>query len=231
MLSSVLQQQGNFPSLTFSVAYPKNNGNPITEKVCSFFRGQGLNIREIPYPDMEVIQYRGLARNEQLKQATAEWLLFADTDMTYSPHFFENLGEQLETSLKDERRVISTSRVSLDKKHCIESLDPANDPNSYPCVIQGAGDLSGWPIYQISRNCGAGYFQLVNTSFIREKFGWYVDPSKCNDRSWRKGQKARSDQQFRSMVGGGVRKIVTLPQYHLNHVRDNEIGCHTEEQR
>ena len=90
---------------------------------------------------------------------------------------------------------------------------------------------SKWPIYQISRNVGAGYFQLANVKCIREEHGGiYVDPKKNKDWSWGRMQKANSDRQFRRMMGG-VKKIATKPQYHLNHERDNEAGEHLVIQR
>ena len=230
-LSSLLQQVGDVPKLVFSVAYPIGNGNPTTEDVCSFFRDKGLNIREIPYNGMEIIQYRGLARNEQLKQADCEWILWSDSDMTYSPSFFEDLGKQLEGPLKDEKRIISASRISLDKDYCKKFFNEL-DTHKYPCVVEKAGELSDWPIFQISKNCGAGYFQLVNREHIMEKCGGlYVDPLHCDDWSWfGRGQKANSDRQFRRTVGG-IKRIKTKPQYHANHERDNEVGTHLTIQR
>jgi hypothetical protein len=99
-------------------------------------------------------------------------------------------------------------------------------------VVEKAGELESWPVFQISRNCGAGYFQLVNREHVMTNCGGlYVDPSDCKDWAWdEKGQKANSDKQFRSRIGG-IRKIETLPQYHLNHSRDNEAGFHLETQR
>ena len=230
MLSSLLQQVGDVPDIVFSIGYPIDNGDPTTEEVISFFRKQGLHIREIPYDSMETIQYRGLVRNEQLWRSDADWILFADTDMTYSPLFFEDLSKQLRgEDLKDEKCLISASRVSLHKDFCKDFFNKW-DKHKYPCVVEKAGVLHDWPVFQNSRNCGAGYFQLVNREHVMSEFGWYVDPSHCKDRSWEKGQKARSDTQFRSMVGG-VRKINTLPQFHLNHERDNEAGYHLTLQR
>jgi len=231
MMSSILQQVGDVPNLIFSVAYPRSNGNPTTEDVCSFFNGKGLNIREVPYDGMETIQYRGLVRNEQLKQSDCDFILFADTDMTYSPHFFEHLGKLLEGPLKDETRVISSRRTSLDKEYCKKYFNEL-DKHVYPCVVEKSGELNNWPIFQISRNCGAGYFQLVNRKHVMDNCGGlYVDPAGCQDWSWfSKGQKANSDKQFRSRMGG-IKRILTLPQFHLNHERDNEAGVHLINQR
>tara|TARA_Y100000310_G_C20645198_1_gene796154 strand:+ start:239 stop:928 length:690 start_codon:yes stop_codon:yes gene_type:complete len=229
MLSSLLQQRGDIPDISFSVGYPENNGDPTTEEVVAFFRKQGLQIKTIPYPDMEVIQFRGLVRNEQLWQSDADWLLFSDTDMTYSPDFFADLAQQLNGELEDEELILSASRVSLHKDFCKDFFNKW-DGNKYPCVVENAGELQDWPIFQIGRSCGAGYFQLVNRECVIDNFGWYVNPDECKDRTWEKGQKARSDIQFRNMVGG-IRKIETKPQYHLNHERDNEVGHHLTIQR
>ena len=230
MLSSVLLQRGDVPQITFSLGYPQDNGDPTTEEVVAFFRNQGLAIRELRYPDMEVIQYRGLVRNIQLHNSTADWILFADADMTYSPEFFEDLGRQLESELVGETGLISASRVSLHKDFCKDFFN-LWDKHQYPCIVENAGELQDWPVFkQATANVGAGYFQLVNRKHILETYGRYVDPAECNDRSWKDGQKARSDQQFRHMVGS-VRKITTLPQYHLNHSRDNEAGEHLTNQR
>jgi hypothetical protein len=232
MLSSILQQRGDPPHIVFNVAYPKNNGNPTTEEVCSFFRGQGLDMKETVYPDERAIQYRGLVRNRQLKETNATWLLFADADMTYDPMFFDDLGKKLEGELKDEKRVISASRISLAKEYCINYFDVANDKHKYPCVIEKAGELQDWPVFKISRNCGAGYFQLANVENIRKNHGGiYVDPAKCADRAeFDNIHKTSSDRQFRSLLGG-LKKIKTLPLQHLNHIRDHEFGHHLTEQR
>ena len=235
MLSSILQQRGDVPEIIFSVAYPENNGDPTTEELCSFFREKGLSIREIVLP-MDVIQYRGFARNEQLKQCTCDFVLFADTDMVYSPNFFADLGAQLEGPLKDETRCISARRVSLDKQHCKDYFN-SSDPwiDKYPCVIPDPSDIvKDWPVFQISANVGAGYFQLANVANVRENHGGLYVPKDSNpDWGWldgKKTQKANSDRVFRRMLGG-IRRIKTKPQYHLNHERDNEEGCHLTLQR
>lgn len=231
MLSSILQQQGNLPDIIFNVAYFKDHGNPITEDVVNFFRREGLNIKETIYETERDMQYRGLVRNRQLAETSAEWMLFSDSDMTYSPLFFDDLREQIEGPLRSETKCISAGRISLAKDFCKDYFNNL-DKRIYPCVVEGAGELEHWPIYQYSRNVGAGYFQLTNVKSTRELYGGiYVDPKKCRDLpSVDKMQKARSDRQFRNLVGG-LRKINTKPEYHLNHERDNEIGYHIRHQR
>ena len=231
MMSSCLQQTGDVPHITFSVAYPKNNGNPTTESVCSFFRDKGLDVKEFPYEDERAIQFRGIVRNAQLAAATADWVLFSDSDMVYSPTFFSTLGSMLEGELKNETRCISASRISLDKDKSKSFFN--EDPTTYPVLIENPSDIvSSWPVFQISRNCGAGYFQLANVSSVRKLHGGlYVDPENCADRAeFDDIHKTSSDRQFRSRVGG-IKRISLPPQFHLNHSRDNEVGHHLTEQR
>lgn len=234
MMSSVLQQIGDVPKLVFSVSYPSNNGTPTTEETCKFFRDKGLNIREQCYPDMEVIQYRGLARNRQIQESDCDWILFADCDMVYDQRFFEDLGQQLIGPLKDEKKVLSARRISLDKPFSKNFFNNA-DKHVYPCVVSyPACIVSTWPIFKVTANVGAGYFQLVNRRNLVENHGGiYVKPEKNSDWGWTEGkkmQKANSDKQFRRMMGG-IKRISTKPQYHLNHERDNEEGCHLVIQR
>ena len=236
MLSSILQQVGNVPDIVFSIGYPRNNGKPTTEEVIGFFKGKGIQFREFPYDGLKVIQYRGLVRNEQLRRAACDWILFADCDMVYHPKFFENLSWQLKhrVRFRRDKRILSARRVSLDKGFCKDYFNNA-DKRIYPCVVDSAGTLvESWPVFEISRNCGAGYFQLVNRkSCLEITGGQYVDPKANWDWGWFRGhrmQGARSDMQFRSKMHG-VRQIRTMPQYHLNHERDNEFRRHLEIQR
>jgi len=232
MMSSILQQKGDVPHIVFSVAYPQNNGNPTTESVCDFFEGRGLDIRCFPYADERAIQFRGLVRNAQLTAMATDWALFSDSDMVYSPGFFEALGKRLEGDLKDETRCISASRVSLAKDHSKDFFN-IHDKTVYPAEIpEVASIVEKWPVFQISKNCGAGYFQLVNVASVRKNCGGlYVPPEECADRAeFDDIHKTRSDSQFRHRVGG-LKWIELPPQFHLNHSRDNEVGHHLTEQR
>lgn len=232
MVSSLLQQVGDVPHITFNVAYPVNNGNPTTEQVCAFFKGKGLDIKETVYPNERAIQFRGLVRNRQLAESTADWELFSDSDMVYSPTFFATLKARLEGDLKDETRCISTSRISLGKDYCKDFFN-LYDKTVYPAEIpEVSAIVSTWPVFQISRNCGAGYFQLVNVAAVRRLHGGlYVDPKDCADKAeFDDIHKTRSDSQFRSRVGG-LKRIELPPQFHLNHERDNEVGHHLTIQR
>lgn len=228
MMSSVLQQKGKYPHIRFNVAYPVGNGDPATESVCEFFRKQGLDIKETPYPDQSEIQFRGLVRNRQLMECRAEWILFSDADMTFHPHFFELLPEQMEEH-PSSHGMWTYRRTSLDKEFCLDVFK--SDLRKYPCIINNAGRLRAWPKQCKSKNNAAGYYQLVNVSDIMSRFGCYVDPADCNDRPWDKGgQKAWSDRQFALKVGG-YSCLHYLPLYHLNHRRDHVARKHLEIQR
>ena len=232
MMSSCLQQVGDVPHITFSVAYPKNNGSPTTESVCSFFRDKGLDVKEFPYEDERAIQFRGLVRNAQLAASKADWILFSDSDMVYSPTFFAALGDLLEGELKNETRCISSRRVSLDKDKSKKFFNE-EDKTVYPAFIENPADIVvDWPVFCISRNCGAGYFQLANVAAVRNLHGGlYVDPKECADHAeFDDFHKTSSDSQFRSRVGG-LKRIALPPQWHLNHERDNEVGHHLTIQR
>jgi len=226
MLNSILQQKGNIPNIIFNVAYSKNNGNPTTESVCKFFKCKGLQIKEVVYNDEKEIQFRGLVRNRQLKDIDADWVLWSDSDMVYDPFFFEDLQNKLQNELKDEKRCISARRISLDKQYSKDYFNKI-DKNIYPCIVENVADMvSKWPIFKITNSCGAGYFQLANVKNIKENHGRiYVDPNHCADvPEFERFHKTKSDRQFRHMLGG-IKRIKTKPQYHLNHERDNEENC------
>jgi len=254
MLSSIFQQKDP-PQLLLNVAYPPLNGKPTTEAVLDFFDEQPFcwwkpaetidhkqieverrqpAIKRTCLP-MEEMKLRGEVRNRQVKESTADWLLLADCDMIYSPNFFCELAKQLDGPLKDEKRCMSASRISLDKPFCKNLFTTDGEP--YPRLVPEVADIvSKWPVNQgdgkgigkdgVSRNMGAGYFQLINLKALRELHGgWYNPPGSRKDPDW--GYK--SDKIFRNMTG--VKKIALPPQWHLNHERDNEAGEHLEIQR
>ena len=83
------------------------------------------------------------------------------------------------------------------------------------------------------RNCGAGYFQIINVETCPHD-GYYVTRDECKDGLWEGGiQCAKSDVQFRRRINKKV-PMHKLPeefrkmQIHMNHERDNEVGYHLE---
>jgi hypothetical protein len=227
--SSLLQQTGDIPRLIWNVAHAPDTGSPSSADVCAFFRSQGLEVRETRYDNQDEMKFRGLVRNRQLAGSDADWVLFADCDMIYSPPFFAYLKERLTGDLQECNRCVTSERVSLAKQHSKDYFNEGEGSRfPYPCVIPSPTEIvRNWPVYQISRNIGAGYFQLARRQAMLEKCnGCYVDPDRPRDRYWI----TSSDFVFRRRIGGVV-KIKAPLMYHLNHERDKEEGHHVTNQR
>lgn len=220
MLNSILQQKGDIPNIVVSIAHEKNNGNPTTEQVIEFFTKKGLNIIDVILENGQG-QNRAISRNIRTKQTNADWILFADSDLVYDPHFFENLKKKVCSQFVNETRVIGADRNSLDDKFCIEYFE--NDKREYPCEIDDVASIvKEWKCKWISGGgTAAGYFQLANVIAINNKGGFY---SKRQGDIWRR---TKSDRAFRCHMGGRVSinlpidvdQGVQLIQYHLNHGR------------
>ena len=211
MLSSLLQEKGDKPNIVANVSYTPNNGNPTTESVIKLFREKGLVIKETILTK-EQIHNRAIARNIQIKESQADWILFADCDMVYDSLFFSDLQKQLQNDLRNETRVMGADRLSLSIPFCIKYFE--EDKREYPCEIENVADItSKWPVW---RTCGGGTapgnFQLAKMSIVRARGSRYS--FRQRDR-WRR---TASDRHFRLVMKGRV-QIKTKPQYHLNHDR------------
>ena len=242
MLSS-LSQQINPPEITIDIAYQPNNGSPTTEAVIDFFLNQQLARKEYGVhtyfagtPNLKIRQTlcgdeikgkRGTVRERQLQQSKADWILFGDCDHVYHPDFFNDLATQLAGPFKDDTKCLASTRISLAKDHCKDFFNRTL-PGQYPCFIPDAAQtVSTWPVYRISPAMGAGYFQMANVDRLRRDHGGhYVPPKARRDNGWH----TKSDRYFRQMLGG-VARITTKPQYHLNHERPREEGLPDDIQR
>ena len=215
--------------MTISVASLVGDGSPTTKQVCDFFQSQGLRIKLTEYDNIEIVGRRGAVRNDQLKLADSDWVLFTDSDLAYDPLFFHNLASQLSSDLANEKLCISASRLSLDIEFCVKYFKELEGSKfSYPCLIPDVAKIvSNWPVNKamakksgVGRDgrtvsIGAGYFQLANVAHLRDKFGGiYLDPNAKQDPLFG----YHSDRRFRTRLGG-IRSIQTLNQYHLNHER------------
>jgi len=212
MLSSILQQQGSLPNIIINISYAPDNGNPTTEEVCAFFKDKGLNIVSTEMTEEEASN-RAIARNKQVAQTKADWMLFADSDLVYDPCFFDDLQKQLKTNLRHQTKVMGADRHSLDIPFCIKYFE--EDQRQYPCVIEDVIKVPAeWPKRSISgRRIAAGYFQLANVKSIMEK-----GEGKYTGREGDHWRATRSDRAFRCRMGGRV-PIEVKPQFHLNHDR------------
>ena len=229
-LSSILEQEDFDARLSIEVACMPLNGNPSTEYVCDFFRGRGLDVEEYYYPK-EIFAKRGLVRNEQTKHAKemgCDWMFYADCDNVYSPDFFHCLVEHLKmthatnciySKWKDHTEVEPTNQHARLAAMCPYIVDAyRRADNEIPKIVKG------------NKPVAAGCMQVCRISDIQEKTGGiYVENSR-DSHLFNNGQGAKSDKQFRRMMGGSTH--IALPkQIHLNHVRDKEEGKHVDQQR
>jgi hypothetical protein len=212
MLSSILQQKGDVPNIIVNVSHTNNDGTPTTSEVCKFFRENGLNIVET-LVDEKHVSNRAYARNIQATQTTADWILFADSDMVYSELFFDDLQKRLKTILKDVQLVMGADRHSLDDQFCIKYFE--EDIRKYPCIVEDVAKITSG--FKIKWKCGSGIapgnFQLISGKVLKEKC-----KGKITDRPGDHWRRTKGDRALRVRVGGRV-GIVTKEQYHLNHDR------------
>lgn len=212
MLSSILQQKGDVPNIIVNISHTDNDGTPTTEEVCNFFRSKGLNIKETKVTEKEVSN-RAFARNIQSTETTADWILFADSDMVYSEDFFDDLQKKLKTILKDVELVMGADRYSLNDQFCIDYFE--KDKTVYPCIIENAGKIAAE--FPVKRKCGSGIapgnFQLISGKVLKGKC-----KGKITDRPGDHWRRTKGDRALRVRVGGRI-GIETKGQYHLNHDR------------
>jgi len=212
MLSSIFQQKGDVPNIIVNISHTDNDGTPTTEEVCNFFRSKGLNIVETKVTEKEVSN-RAVARNRQSTATTADWILFADSDMVYSEYFFDDLQKKLKTILKDVELVMGADRYSLNDQFCIDYFE--KDKTVYPCIIENVGKIAAE--FPVKRKCGSGIapgnFQLISGKVLKDKC-----KGKITDRPGDHWRRTKGDRALRVRVGGRV-GIETKEQYHLNHDR------------
>jgi len=218
MLSSMMQQ--DLPEdmhISMSVAYVSGTGNPETEAVIDTFRKEGMDVRGVPYPNIDEFQYRGWTRNKQLDECDADWILFADCDMVYPPNFFKVMYEQLNLDkYKDNPHCLHSRRFST----TLDETEALVNKYKYPCVIPDTcGQIKVLPGKKKS-NIGAGFCQLANVEILKNsKHPWYCVPGKKIDYSYSKYHKTKSDMHFRRRLKS--EKIPLPLQYHAQHVRSN----------
>jgi len=212
MLSSILQQEGNVPNIIVSISHTDNDGDPTTAEVCEFFRKQGLNIKE-QIVSQDQVKNRAIGRNLQVADTNSDWMLFADSDMVYSSHFFEDIQEQLKTTYSQEAKVLGADRISLDIPFCIKYFE--SDETKYPCVVGNVAKIAEeWPVKWVTgRKTCPGNFQLANVQAIN-----YIAGGKYTGREGDVWRHTKSDRAFRCRMGGR-KPMKVLKQFHLNHDR------------
>jgi len=223
-LSSILQQEkkANSPEIVIDVAYlDRKFGKHLrTEEVLDTF--PDLNIKRSKYyRDTATFERRGLVRNKQLKETDADWILFADCDMTYPPEFFNMLSKLLNTSVyKDSTNCLHSSRFSTVLTETNNLLAKYTYPSIIPLAHLNMSTLPG----KRMRDIGAGYCQIANVSKIKNsEHPYYVPDTYNKDAAFLSNDKytsytPKSDIAFRKRLGA---KKIPLPiQIHIQHERD-----------
>jgi len=149
--------------------------------------------------------------------------MLADCDIIYHPDFFRSLADKLEHITE------RSTYYSRAKYHTtVEDGDAAARLALYEPVLHRAyaRALEVPRIQKTNKKVAAGCCQIVKPEWTD---GYYVKNS--NDRHlFKQGQKARSDIRFRKRIGPSI-DLELQPQITLNHIRDKEIGHHSEAQR
>ena len=233
MLSSILQQvprkvDCGLPEIEVKVSFLSDivTGQKVNE-LLSVFRD--LRIHRKEYAGREGFKYRGEIRNADLinpifhqRDIDADWILWADSDMVYPPTFFGELGHLLRTDFKKNKHCLHSQRKST----FLEPTEELINKYTYPCIIPNAFEQANALDGVLKANIGAGYCQIANVeNLFKNHGGMYCTKKNC-DRDWDNGgQKARSDQVFRRMIG---HEKIPLPiQIHLQHSREfpDERDC------
>ena len=237
MLSSIMQQNIWPFKITVDIACMENNGNPSTEKIASAFSYLGLYTKLTVVKNKNRFARRGFVRNIQVKNAIksgAKYIFFADADNVYHPDFFKLLIDKL-SELGDCGKVIY-SPYKIHTQMLDTNKTIADCMVEYPFIKDAYKRAKELPVFEIPKHllkngAAAGCMQVVSINDMISKCGGVYSDKLINDRDlFRNGQLARSDRKFRERMGGSLK--IRLPEYiHLGHIRDKELGYHTEEQR
>lgn len=240
MLSSLCSQIGEDDKfhIVTDIAHSVNNGTPTTEEVIKYFEEMGMDIISRPYETYDRYQYRGMTRSDQLADCDTDFMLFSDCDMVYHPELFSTLTDVLvdNEEYSSYGGIMTCGRYSQPNEIIEKSNVFVNGffADNEPKYIENIWELADTQLEKVGRrNVGAGYWQLINMETCPHE-GYYVKDEKCRDRGWEgKGQKARSDSQFRKRIGDKKKMPdwLSINQIHLNHQRDNMHDRHLTEQR
>lgn len=215
------------------------NGEPCTEYVANEFKKRGLDVRLTIVNNKRVFAKRGWLRNIQCDNflnSDCDYIFFADADNVYSPDFFKVLN----IKLKANGEIIHNCIFSSIKVHALlkETEEMISSARQEIPFIENAFNRSfSLPqlyIPKLDRRDGgaAGCMQVVARKDLLDiGKGYYVRKSRKFDHDlFVQGQLARSDIEFRNRMHGSTK--IRLPVYvHLQHMRDKELGYHTEVQR
>ena len=227
MLSSICQQKGIVPELIINIASMPNNGNPTTEDLVDFYKDK-LQIKHIIFDESErdIFAYQQLVRERQIHSSKADWIYQPDSDHILTTNFFNYFSESLEIHRNCNCCIGSGGRWVTDveetNKIMTEKWSDLYIDNAYDKAIQ-------IKMLDIKKQRVGSHIAYRRQVFIDKGKNRYTHLMHDNN-LFKKGMGSHSDKVFRKNIGGLIG--VHWPKYvHLNHVRDKEIGYHSEEQR
>jgi hypothetical protein len=152
---------------------------------------------------------RGDVRNTDLVESSRQWIIFADADVIFDKSFFEKLNNI--TLIQNKMSVIRRFNTSIDDGYKLINSETYNTYIKRPIT-----KIMKFPL-QRSSSIGAGYFQLINADFVRNKGLKYSKDTIDRPLIERRGPTYRSDRQLRGILG--LNRIDIAPIYHINHYR------------
>jgi len=227
VLSSIHQQIDNPLDIIVNISSLGNNGNPTTESVIKEYDDK-LKIKHTVFKHKRNLQYPSLIKNIQIAQSSAEWILCHSCDHIFHPHHFKSIAEYILGKYKGYDKCLS----SLDNIHLeLKASNDLIDKNKDKFYIENAYEKAfNCTHLEIPERYGpGGYIIFRRQAVIDKNSGKYCTEN--HDRNlFRRGMRTWSDLPFREAMGG-TKSQKWPPMVGINHVRDKELGYHTEEQR
>jgi hypothetical protein len=195
-----------------------------------------LNIELVKYSIDDInFRKRGLLRNQQLKYAIDnkyKYIYLADCDIVYPDIFFESLYQKREQIKKCSYYLPKLHTDVASTEDFINDFYNNTKVDKERDIYRKCSKIK--TIDKKNKRVAAGNMQVCSVQeIINKNGGIYVEPNKTRDNDMiEKGQKARSDIQFRRSIGGSNHiELNCAHPIHLNHSRDKEAGRHLEEKR
>ncbi len=229
MLSSFCQQDGGMPGFTFNIASLRNNGAPTTELVIAHFRDK-INIKHTIFEENErdIFAISSLVKERQVKNSSCEWIYKLDGDYVFPPDFYKRMTEDLDKQSNCETCVGSKARINTMPKPTTELI---NGTSGFYIdnVFEKSKTL---PVRDVMENFkgSPGPIIAFRREIFNKKLQGKYNKTNLDFNLFKRGMHVKGEPTFRHRMGGTVR--CDWPTYiHLNHIRDEDVGTHTEEQR
>ena len=235
MLSSIVQTQPwdghQPPKIRVSISTHANDSYPeLLERMIDSF-GSEIPLRVDRYRD-ENFFFRGHTRNQDIKCCESEWLLFSDSDMVFHPQFFAHLHAAHLPGYRGTGKLLTAPRHNIPVNAAYDLAD-GEDYMSGPVEDAFGRCWEHRSSYSArGRSPGAGYFQLLETSWLHEREIIYSDRNSDRPISSGRGNKFFSDRHFRRKLEGVVAlkcppdengfRDVLKPILHMNHTRKRD---------